>query len=100
MGDMSDLVGQVAQAVHILYGTNPVVQQEANAWLTSFASSLEAWEVCLGLLRPGQAAVEVQFYAANTLLKKIREQWGTLSADNRSHLQVAIRLGSLACINA
>uniref|UniRef100_A0A061RMX8 Importin N-terminal domain-containing protein n=1 Tax=Tetraselmis sp. GSL018 TaxID=582737 RepID=A0A061RMX8_9CHLO len=83
------LSNQVVRAVQLLYGTEPQAQHEANNWLTSFSTSPEAWDVCLQLLASAQA-VEVQFYSANTLLKKIREQWGALSPVDRANLQKAI----------
>eukprot|EP00191_Tetraselmis_sp_GSL018_P023042 CAMPEP_0177622858 /NCGR_PEP_ID=MMETSP0419_2-20121207/28574_1 /TAXON_ID=582737 /ORGANISM="Tetraselmis sp., Strain GSL018" /LENGTH=145 /DNA_ID=CAMNT_0019123333 /DNA_START=269 /DNA_END=703 /DNA_ORIENTATION=- len=60
------LSNQVVRAVQLLYGTEPQAQHEANNWLTSFSIS------------------------ANTLLKKIREQWGALSPVDRANLQKAI----------
>eukprot|EP00873_Tetraselmis_striata_P020657 jgi/Tetstr1/440921/TSEL_029191.t1 len=85
MAEVQALAEQVVRAVSVLYGSSPAAQAEANSWLTAFAGVSEAWEVCLALLVPGQAA-EVQFYSANTMLKKIREQWGSLSGAARAHL--------------
>lgn len=90
MAEVQALAEQVVRAVSVLYGSSPAAQAEANSWLTAFAGVSEAWEVCLALLVPGQAA-EVQFYSANTMLKKIREQWGSLSGAARAHLCDTLR---------
>jgi hypothetical protein len=82
---------QVVNAVRALYGAhNPAQQAQANAWLTAFQHSQEAWQVPLVLLAPEQPE-DVQFFAATVLVRKVRTEWSKLDADSRQSLQQAIR---------
>ena len=81
---------QVVAAVQALYSSQPDQQAHANAWLTSFQRSHEAWQVALHLLAPQQPQ-EVQFFAATLLVRKVRADWSKLEASTRQGLGQAIR---------
>lgn len=72
-------------AIHALYGPDPVAQGQANSWLQAFSGTDEAWHAALQLLQPAFAS-EVQFFACNMLLSKIRSSWGRLSSENKAGL--------------
>lgn len=78
------------QALHALFGSDPNAQHEANTWLTSFATTPEAWGGCLSLLEPSTPA-QAAFFAANMLLSKARSEWGGLEQTMRDQLQAAVR---------
>lgn len=73
---------------------DPSVKSEANAWLTSFAASPEAWGPCTAIAAsaapgPGQAGAlpdEVVFFAANILHSKVSSEWATCPPEVRPHV--------------
>lgn len=88
---MASTAEQVAAAVRVLYGPHSVAAQaQANAWLTAFQASPEAWQVPFDLLAPGCPG-EVHFFGATVLVRKVRSEWGRLEAGNRQALSQAIR---------
>ncbi len=89
--DMASTAEQVAAAVCVLYGPPSVAAQaQANAWLTAFQGSAEAWQVPFELLAPGHPG-EVQFFGVTVLVRKVRSEWVRLEAGNRQALSQAIR---------
>ncbi|MEW5296974.1 MAG: hypothetical protein WDW36_000215 [Sanguina aurantia] len=67
----------------------PKPQGQANTWLQAFSSTDEAWHAALQLLQPAVAS-EVQFFACNMLLSKIRSSWGCLTSENKAGLFSAL----------
>ncbi len=80
------------QAIHAVFdhAGSPAVQQQATLWLNSFAVASEAWDACLAIIQPASAP-DVQFFAANMLLSKARNEWGKLQEPRRSQLVAAVR---------
>lgn len=77
--------------MRVLYGPPSVATQaQANAWLTAFQGSAEAWQVPFELLTPSRPG-EVQFFGVTVLVRKVRSEWGRLEAGNRQALSQAIR---------
>lgn len=88
---MSSTAEQVVAAVRVLYGPHNAAQQaQANAWLTAFQHSPEAWQVPFALLAPGHPG-EVQFFGATLLVRKVRSEWSKLDVGSRQGLGQAIR---------
>lgn len=88
---MASTAQQVVAAVRVLYGPPSVAAQaQANAWLTAFQGSPDAWQVPFELVAPGQPS-EVQFFGTTVLVRKVRSEWGRLEAGDRQGLNQAIR---------
>lgn len=75
-------VSGVPHAIKALYGHDAAQRQAANAWLTDFAASPQAWD-CVHLLEGGVDA-EVQFFSTNILLSKVRQGWHKLQPNIQS----------------
>jgi len=83
---MSEPSAQVVKAIQALYHSNDRKQQEeANNWLMAFATSAPAWGVSFALLEP-TFSPEVQYFAANILLSKVRSECQSLTPEQRSQL--------------
>ena len=82
-------VAGVPHAIKALYGHDAAQRQAANAWLTSFAASSQAWD-CVQLLEPGIDA-EVQFFSTNILLSKVRQGWHKLPPDMQPQISSYLR---------
>eukprot|EP00897_Mesotaenium_endlicherianum_P008044 jgi/Mesen1/7268/ME000373S06327 len=77
--------GQVAEAITMLYSDpNHLRKAEANAWLTAVAETNAAWGVGLNLLEAG--SVEVRYFCANMLLRKVHSEWSFASPDLRAEI--------------
>lgn len=76
-GDQSISIEQVIQLVDTLYhSNNPAEQTEADRRLTELQSSDRVWHICWPLLDTTKyQAMEVHFFAANTLVLKINQSW-------------------------
>ena len=87
----------LSSAVHALYDVHggAQVQREASAWLENFGQTDDAWVACSAAL--GDAAgggnggvvvgQEVQFFAANMLLSKVRREWGVTAGKTATAMQ-------------
>ena len=82
-------VAGVPHAIKALYGHDAAQRQAANDWLTSFATSSQAWD-CVQLLGPGVDA-EVQFFSTNILLSKVRQGWHKLQPELQAQLSSYLR---------
>jgi len=67
----------VVHLLETLYNSkDPMEQDKANRRLMELQSSDDIWQVCWPLLDPEKfQAVEVHFFAANTLVSKINQSW-------------------------
>ncbi len=77
-------------AIKVLYGGPSDQQSAASSWLNTITSSAQAWHTAWALLGE-PCSVEVHFFAANMLLKKVRHDWKRLSADEQSSLVGSVR---------
>ena len=85
------MASEYQQALAALYGTDPVLQQEANIWLNDFQSKPQAWGAALTNL-DATSPTEFMFFSANVLLKKTKSvDWARLPSDQREHLRIAVR---------
>eukprot|EP00887_Chlorella_sp_A99_P002079 scaffold21.g2079.t1 len=80
----------VAAAVATLYSGDAAQQAQANAWLTGWQQSQDAWAAAFALLAAEQPH-EVQFFAAAALVRKVRAEWSKLETGQRQPLGQAIR---------
>ena len=85
-------MASLGAAVSVLYGrtTSAEEKRQANEWLNAFATTLDAWEASLAHIAPG-FELNVQFFAANMLLTKVKKEWRTLSEDQRRGVLAAVR---------
>lgn len=89
----------LSSAVHALYDVygGAHVQREASTWLERFGQTEEAWVACSAALGDagggGNGGVvvgqEVQFFAANMMLSKVRREWGVAAGKSPSAAQNA-----------
>ena len=79
-GPEGQLADVLAQAVSVLHGTQDLEQRKsANEWLNGFAKTREAWNTSLDLVGVNNGhATEVQFFAANMLCNKVKNDFGDL----------------------
>lgn len=77
-------------AVKMLYGGPTEQQGAAASWLSAVTHSPQAWHIAWALLGE-QGAVEVQFFAANMLLTKVRHDWKRLAPAERTSLIDSVR---------
>ena len=94
---MTHSTASLSSAVHALYDVHggAQVQREASAWLENFGQTDDAWVACSAAL--GDAAgggnggvvvgQEVQFFAANMLLSKVRREWGVTAGKTATAMQ-------------
>lgn len=82
--------GAFQQALQALFAPDPHAQQQANAWLTSFAATPDAWASAASLLGAGYPQ-EVSFFCANILLSKVRQEWSHLPPEQRQQLNSMVR---------
>lgn len=75
----------LVHALNALYGTDPALQQQANAWLEQYSSTAAAWDGALSLISPA-VPLEAQFFGCNMLLTKIRRDWGSLAPHESQHI--------------
>ena len=80
----------VLLAVKMLYGGPTEQQGAAASWLSAVTHSPQAWHIAWALLGE-QGAVEVQFFAANMLLTKVRHDWKRLTPSERTSLIGSVR---------
>eukprot|EP00041_Stephanoeca_diplocostata_P030191 m.906462 g.906462 ORF g.906462 m.906462 type:complete len:983 (+) comp23705_c0_seq4:317-3265(+) len=80
---MADLTATSRQALEIVYShPNSPTKPEAEGWLTALSESDDAWMVAWSLLRPSpENSTQIQFYAANLLLHKVRGGLSSFSLD-------------------
>lgn len=76
-------VDHVIKLINTLYSSNnPDDVAEANRSLTEIQASNNVWEICWPLLDPSQLRpAEVHFFAANTLVQKINQNWQQLDKE-------------------
>ena len=99
---MAESRSTLVTAIHALYDVNggAQVQKEASAWLERFGATDDAWEACSGALGAGAGAggmaggvggvgQEVQFFAANMMLSKVRREWGVAAGKPANEKQNA-----------
>ncbi|CAK8989302.1 Importin-13 (Imp13) [Durusdinium trenchii] len=85
-------VERVMKVVYELTG-NEKERREGMAWLQSFSTTQEAWNVTLQLL--GSSSKQVQFYAGNILYTKVQKEWQSqadhVQADVHRRILEAVR---------
>ena len=81
----------LVQALSALYGTDPTLQQQANAWLEQYSATATAWDGALSLISPA-VPLEAQFFGCNMLLTKVRRDWSSLGPHESQHITQRIRL--------
>jgi hypothetical protein len=67
-------ISQLKQAIQTLYHSNSDAERKvADKWLVDFSETKQAWDVALLLLQDQD--VEVKFFGASLLARKVKEGW-------------------------
>ncbi|KAF9581145.1 Nuclear import receptor, partial [Lunasporangiospora selenospora] len=84
----TDSLQQAVAALNTLYNapTNSA-KREANLWLESFQAKPEAWQTAVILLTNDTAGLEAQVFGAQTIRRKIVDDFQELDAANRVSLR-------------
>lgn len=72
------------QAVELALGPDAAVRQqqrEADEWLCEFQRQYDAWQVCHEILEETEAPLNSRFFASQTLLLKIRNDYTDLQEE-------------------
>ncbi|XP_058092775.1 transportin MOS14 isoform X3 [Magnolia sinica] len=91
-----ELQYQVAQAVHVLnHDTESCNRVAANQWLVQFQQTDAAWEVATSILTADRAIdLEVEFFAAQILKRKIQNEGHYLQLGTKDALLNALLLAA------
>lgn len=64
-------------------------QATANAWISEFSATHDAWSSAQALLEDPQE--QISFFAANILLSKTRKEWPFLKSEDQDQCCVSVK---------